>query len=68
MLNCERSFNMWRRPTAPKTAAEEDAIRDRIKLIRKLRWIGMEEDAKRLSHAISSDYRGSIIAEPVPTD
>jgi hypothetical protein len=41
------------------------------KLIRKLRWIGMEEEARRLEHAVSTlppDERGSVSAEPSSTD
>jgi len=31
-----------------------DPADDRIKLIRKLRWIGMEEEAQRLQQAVSA--------------
>jgi len=42
-----------------------------IKLIRKLRWMGMEEEAQRLQQAVSTlplDERGSVVAEPFSTD
>ena len=41
------------------------------KLIRKLRWIGMEEEAERLQQAVSTlppDERGCVAAEPYGTD
>ena len=44
---------------------------DWIKLIRKLRWIGMEDEAQRLQQAVNTlplDQRGSVLAEPFGTD
>jgi len=44
---------------------------DLAKLIRKLRWIGMDEEAHRLQTAIASlpaDERGAVAAEPFSTD
>ncbi len=44
---------------------------DWAKLIRKLRWIGMEEEACRLETAVSSlppDERGTVSAGPFSTD
>jgi len=41
------------------------------KLIRKLRWIGLENEAKRLEEAVSTlppEQRGSVSAQPFPTD
>jgi hypothetical protein len=40
-------------------------------LIRKLRWIGLEEEAQRLEAAVSAlppEERGSVSAEPFSTD
>ena len=40
-------------------------------LIRKLRWIGMEEEAIRLQRAVRSlprDERGTVSAKPFSTD
>ncbi|MFL5003155.1 MAG: hypothetical protein ACJ8DY_22470 [Xanthobacteraceae bacterium] len=40
---------------------------DWIKLIRKLRWIGLEEEAQRLQHAVSTLHGvngGCVLAEP----
>ena len=44
---------------------------DRAKLIRKLRWIGMVDEARLLERAIASlppDERGTVSAEPFSTD
>jgi hypothetical protein len=48
-----------------------DPSDDWIKLIRKLRWIGMEEEAQRLQQAVSSLHgtnQGCVLAEPFCTD
>jgi DNA-directed RNA polymerase specialized sigma24 family protein len=42
-----------------------------IKLIRKLRWIGMDEEAQRLQRAVSTlppDERAAVVADPFGTD
>lgn len=44
---------------------------DWTKLIRKLRWIGMEEEANRLQEAVRTvppDLRDTVSAEPLSTD
>jgi hypothetical protein len=44
---------------------------DLVKLIRKLRWIGMEEEALRLQRAVRSlppEERGTVSAGPFSTD
>jgi hypothetical protein len=44
---------------------------DLSKLIRKLRWIGMEEEAERLQLAVRSipvEQRGTVSAGPFSTD
>ena len=44
---------------------------DLAKLIRKLRWIGMDDEACRLQMAVASlppDERGTVSAEPFSTD
>ena len=44
---------------------------ERAKLIRKLRWIGMEDEAQRLQLALRSlppDERGTVSAGPFSTD
>jgi hypothetical protein len=45
--------------------------REWAQLIRKLRWIGLEEEAHRLELAVSTlpaEERGSVLAGPVSTD
>jgi hypothetical protein len=51
-----------KRPTTPLTVellesgtTQTDAMRDRIKLIRKLRWIGLEEEAQQLMSTLPYD-------------
>jgi hypothetical protein len=42
-----------------------------VKLIRKLRWIGMEDEAHRLQMAVCSlppHERGTVLAAPFSTD
>jgi hypothetical protein len=42
-----------------------------VRLIRKLRWIGLEEEARDLELAIStlpSEQRASVLAGPLSTD
>jgi hypothetical protein len=42
-----------------------------VKLIRKLRWIGLESEAKELAHALEglpAPRRGSLVAGPHSTD
>jgi DnaJ-domain-containing protein 1 len=51
--------------------AEEREPDQVIKLIRKLRWIGLETEAKELQEAlegIPSPHRGSLVAGPHSTD
>ena len=45
--------------------------RDWAQLIRKLRWIGCHEEARRLEQAVSTlppEERGSVSAQPFGTD
>jgi hypothetical protein len=42
-----------------------------VKLIRKLRWIGLEDEARRLELAVSTlppEQRGTVLNEPSSTD
>jgi len=51
--------------------AEERHPDQLVKLIRKLRWIGLESEAKELQGALEklpSSRRGSVIAAPHSTD
>jgi len=50
---------------------EQRAAREVVKLIRKLRWIGMETEAEELQMVLGgfpSDKRGSLLADPRTTD
>ena len=50
---------------------EQRAACEVVKLIRKLRWIGMEREAKQLQMALigfPSDKRASLVAGPHSTD
>ena len=51
--------------------AGERSACDWAKLIRKLRWIGLEDEARQLEQAVSTlppEQRGSVSAEPSSTD
>src|SRR5262249_47181050 len=50
---------------------EQKAAREAVKLIRKLRWIGLEREAQQLQTALGgfpSDKRPSLLAGPHSTD
>jgi hypothetical protein len=50
---------------------EKKAAREVVKLIRKLRWIGLEREAEQLQTALSGfppDKRESLLAGPHSTD
>jgi hypothetical protein len=50
---------------------DQQSPREWVTLIRKLRWIGLEDEAQRLQLAVStlpSDQRGSVSAGPFSTD
>jgi hypothetical protein len=52
-------------------ALERDLPRDWPKLIRKLRWIGLDDEASRLQQAacrLPPDKRGTVSADPFSTD
>ena len=53
------------------TVSVSQAPHNWAQLIRKLRWIGLEEEAKRLESAVSRlppDERGSVCVGPFSTD
>jgi hypothetical protein len=62
--------------TAPVAGIDYSAVADAdtgqcTKLIRKLRWIGLEEEADRLERAlriVAPEQRGTVCAEPYSTD
>jgi len=53
----------------PDVSAEQRASNELIKLIRKLRWMGMEGEAQRLQVALNgAPTTDTVIAEPRETD
>ena len=55
----------------PDVSAEQRASNEIIKLIRKLRWIGMEDDAHHLQLAMCGlppHERCAVLAGPLSTD
>jgi hypothetical protein len=68
MLQHRPSQNL---PSQKQSAATAAASNETIKLIRKLRWIGMEEEAKKLEHELA-EREGTtadcVVASPRDTD
>ena len=54
----------------PDVSAEQRASNEMIKMIRKLRWMGMEREAERLQVALNgaAQTADSVVAEPRETD
>ena len=53
----------------PDVSADQRASNEMIKLIRKLRWVGMEGEAERLRSALAGMPRtNSVVTEPRETD
>jgi hypothetical protein len=53
----------------PDVSAEQRASNEMVKLIRKLRWMGMEREAERLQTALNhAPQVDSVVAEPRETD
>ena len=55
----------------PAQQQETRGPNETIKLIRKLRWIGLESEAKELQHVLEGlppARRGSVVAAPHSTD
>lgn len=58
-----------RQQELPDVSAEQRASNDKIKLIRKLRWMGMESEAQRLQVSLQGIAQADCIAaEPRETD
>jgi hypothetical protein len=58
-------------PNEPQGALETDLPRDWPKLIRKLRWVGLDDEAWRLQQAafrVPPDERQTVSAGPFSTD
>jgi hypothetical protein len=57
--------------TAIDRSLQQDSVNELVKRIRKLRWMGMEEEAKRLQGELTRRSAGegdSVIATPRETD
>jgi len=57
--------------TRLEMTADERRTDEVIKLIRKLRWIGLESEAKQLKEVLEGTplpHRGSLVAGPHSTD
>lgn len=55
----------------PDVSSDQRESVEIAKLIRKLRWIGREDEAKSMEHLFvlhSSTHRASVLAEPLGTD
>jgi len=53
----------------PEVSAEQRASNDLIKRIRKLRWIGMEDEAREVQGSLRSiSSRDLVLAGPCDTD
>jgi hypothetical protein len=57
------------RQTAPEVSASDQTSADLIKRIRKLRWIGLEQEAQRAQTALCRiTPTGSVLTLPCDTD
>jgi hypothetical protein len=64
-------MNMLQARDKVVSLADERTACDWAKLIRKLRWIGLEDEARQLEQAVSTlppEQRGCVSADPFSTD
>jgi hypothetical protein len=60
---------MRERQERPDVSPEQRAAAELVKRIRKLRWIGMEEEAEQLQITLSrTGFTNCVFAEPQDTD
>jgi phage protein U len=52
----------------PQVTAEQHAENDRVKRIRKLRWVGMDNEARVLQGVFDPEHADSVLAIPHATD
>ena len=58
-----------RQKQRPEVPSEQQAASDLVKRIRKLRWMGMEDEAERLQIELCRIQQAdSVLAAPVDTD
>jgi hypothetical protein len=58
-------------PVASAAAVDPEVAQEMVKLLRKLRWIGLEDEAESLQRAIGAipaSGRASILSWPASTD
>jgi hypothetical protein len=59
---------MTREISVPQVTAEQLAESIRIKHIRKLRWVGMDDEARLLQGMFDPEHADSVLAIPHATD
>ena len=52
----------------PQVTAEQRAESDRVKRIRKLRWVGLDDEARVLQGVFDPEHADSVLAIPHATD
>ena len=52
----------------PQVTAEQRAESDRVKQIRKLRWVGKDDEARVLQGVFDPEHADSVLAIPHATD
>ena len=52
----------------PDVSPEQKTSSEMIKLIRKLRWIGLDDEARRLQAALPVPHRDIVLGLPPETD
>jgi phage protein U len=52
----------------PQVTAEQRAESDRVKQIRKLRWVGRDDEARVLQGVFDPEHADSVLAIPHATD
>ncbi len=53
---------------SPQVSARQRAENELVKRIRKLRWIGMDDEAQTLQRALDPQEADSVLAMPCDTD
>jgi phage protein U len=52
----------------PQVTAEQRAESDRLKRVRKLRWVGMDDEARVLQGVFDPEHADRVLAIPHATD
>ena len=59
---------VFREKTLPQVTAEQRAESERVKRIRKLRWVGMDDEARVLEGVFDPEHADRVLAIPHATD